>query len=46
MKKITLIILFTSICCAWGQEYIEINCERALNNGSSELLRFLILICQ
>ena len=36
MKKITLIILFTSIYCAWGQEYIEINCERALNNGSSE----------
>ena len=36
MKKTTLIILFACICCAWGQEYIEINCERALNNDSSE----------
>ena len=31
-----LIILFTCICFAWGQEYIEINYERELNNGSSE----------
>ena len=36
MKKIALIILFACICFAWGQEYIEINCERELNNGSSE----------
>ena len=36
MKKITLIILFACICFAWGQEYIEINCEKALKNGSSE----------